>query len=185
MSVRYDGVSIMLHWSIALLIVAAFFLEQGVKDSAPLDPAYVLHALTGLAVLVLTLVRIAWRLLTPAPPYPAAMPCWQRWAARAMALAFYALMLLMPLTGWISHSLEYAGAFGSGSGLDVFGYLMIPAFPGWHYFSPDTMKHLHAALTHFWIPLLALHVAAALWHHFRDRDDVLMRMLPFRRVTSA
>ena len=113
-----------------------------------------LHALAGLAVLVLTGVRIVWRLVTPAPPYPAAMPGWQRWTARAMALAFYALMLLMPVTGWISHSLEYAGAFGAGSGLDVFGYVTIPAFPGWQHFPPNTLKELHAAFTHFWIPLL-------------------------------
>ena len=103
-----------------------------------------------------------------------------------MALAFYALMLLMPVTGWISHSLEYGGAFGAGSGLDVFGYVTVAAFPGWHYFPPNTLKELHAAFTHFWIPLLALHVAAALWHHFRDRDDVLVRMLPSRRgITRA
>ncbi len=181
---RYDGVSIALHWSIALLIIAAFFLEQDVKDAAPFDPAYVLHALAGLAVLVLTVVRIVWRLVTPAPPYPAAMPRWQRRAARATTMAFYAFMLLMPLTGWISHSLEYGGAFGAGAGLEVFGYVTIPALPGWYHFPPNTMKHLHAALTHFWIPLLALHVTAALWHHFRDRDDVLVRMLPFVRGTT-
>jgi len=181
---RYDGVTIALHWSIAALIIAAFALEQGVKDSAPLDPAYVLHALAGLAVLVLSLVRIVWRLVTPAPPYPAAMPRWQRRAARAMAFAFYALMILMPLTGWISHSLEYGGAFGSNTGLEVFGYLTVPAFPGWQHFPPNTMKHLHNALTHWWIPLLALHVIAALWHHFRDHDDVLKRMLPLKRSVS-
>ena len=181
---RYDGVTIALHWSIAGLIVAAFFLEQGVKDSAPLDPGYVLHALAGLAVLVLSVVRIVWRLVTPAPPYPAAMPAWQRWSARAMAFAFYALMLFMPITGWISHSLEYGGAFGSNTGLEVFGYVAVPAFPGWQLFPPDTMKHLHAASPHWWIPLLALHVAAALWHHFRDHDDVLVRMLPVKRFVS-
>jgi len=181
---RYDGVTIALHWSIAGLIVAAFLLEQGVKDSAPLDPAYVLHALVGFAVLVLSAVRIVWRLVTPALPYPAAMPVWQRWTARAMAIAFYVLMILMPLTGWISHSLEYGGAFGSDTGLEVFGYVTVPAFPGWQYFPPNAMKHLHAAFTHWWIPLLALHVVAALWHHFRDHDDVLVRMLPARRQIS-
>lgn len=106
---RYSRVAIFLHWAIAILIiynlVSGFLVWDFAKDfvrSTP--PLYIIgltsHLSSGLTVLVLTVVRIAWRLLHEPPPYPAGMKTWERHAAHFAHFFLYAAMVLMPLTGW-------------------------------------------------------------------------------------
>lgn len=106
---RYSRVAIILHWAIAVLIiynlVSGFLIWDFAKDfvrSTP--PLYIIglisHLSSGLTVLVLTVVRIAWRLLHEPPPYPAGMKTWERHTAHFAHFFLYAVMLLMPLTGW-------------------------------------------------------------------------------------
>jgi len=108
---RYTRRAIFLHWTIAAFIIfnlcSGFFIEAWLhgqlKDSAPPQISWmslVLHVSSGLTVLALTVVRVAWRLLNDPPPYPAGMKPWERHTAHFAHFLLYAAMVLMPLTGW-------------------------------------------------------------------------------------
>jgi cytochrome b561 len=182
---RYSRVAIVLHWLIALLLIGNLVVGLWVLD--PLmhsaDPAtkrlgftvIQLHKSVGLTVLVLAVVRLAWRLMNPPPPYPSHMTRAEVVLAKLSHWGFYGLMLALPLTGWTMVST---------------GKLVLPIF----YFGLFEVPHLpvtramgrlahegHLILGWITLALIVLHVAAALKHHFWDRDDVLVRMLPWLR----
>lgn len=168
---RYNRVARVLHWLMAALIIgnlAGGMLHDTIKDTINLMP---LHKSAGLSVLALTLVRIGWRLTWQPPPYPPAMGAWQIRAAQGVQAAFYALMLALPLTGWVMAS---AGQYP----LTWFGLLDVPKLGVMR----DSALHLtsrsgHEALGWLLIALVAVHVAAALRHHLILKDRVLERML--------
>jgi cytochrome b561 len=171
-----------LHWLIAAAIIGLLIVGKymhGLSDSHPDKFAlYQLHKSFGITVLALTVFRIGWRLVNPAPPFPASMPAWQRWGAYASHFLLYALMLGLPLSGWLRVSTDELGIPTL-----LFGLIELPALP----IGPsDRISHLahdaHELMGNAMILLLILHVAAALKHHFWDRDDVLRRILPFTRV---
>src|SRR3990167_10371353 len=99
---RYSAVAMLLHWSIAALIIANLFLgwRMGfLKGLAQFD-MFQLHKSVGITVLVLSIVRLVWRMLNPVPPLPAGMKGWEVAAAHVTHWAFYGLMIGLPLTGW-------------------------------------------------------------------------------------
>lgn len=171
-----------LHWLIAAAIIGLLIVGKymhGLSDSHPDKFAlYQLHKSFGITVLALTVLRIGWRFANPAPPLPDSMPRWQRWGAHASHFLLYALMLGLPLSGWLRVSTDELGIPTL-----LFGLVELPALP----IGPDNrISHLahdaHELMGNAMILLLILHVAAALKHHFWDRDDVLRRILPFTRV---
>ena len=183
---RYGAVSIALHWTIAALILIQIGLgwymnEGGVPDHSPAqDRIQDIHVTIGLTVLLLVLVRIGNRLVHPAPPLPSGIPVWERYLAHTAHWLFYALMLVMPLTGWALVSVRHED-------IPFYG-LAWPAMPGLaNLAKPEAkalghlIKHVHVYIL-IWIALinLALHVAGALKHQF-DGHPVLWRMLPFLR----
>jgi cytochrome b561 len=101
-SERYTRVAIVLHWAIAAFIVfnlcTGFFMESWPPPIRMM--ALMLHASSGLTVLVLTVARVVWRLLNDPPPYPAGMKSWERHTAHFAHFLLYAAMVLMPLSGW-------------------------------------------------------------------------------------
>lgn len=169
---RYSTVAIWLHWTIALLVIVN--LAVGIlHDPFPaLRPWMGAHKAIGITVLVLTLGRIAWRLSHPAPPPPADLPTAEKGAAHATHFLFYALLLAMPLTGWMMVS----GSDKRGP-LNWFGLFDIP------YLSVSTAAggfghSAHGVLGWLMLALVVLHVAAALRHHLILRNTVLARMAP-------
>ncbi len=170
----YSGVSIALHWLTALLVVGQVLtvmaMDTDLADNRPLWS--MLHKSGGLTILVLTLARIGWRLREPWIPEPVATPRWQAFAARAVHVGFYGVLLAMPLIGW---------AASSAAGRDIlwYGLFQWPLLPieGGRDAARDIIEwhELSAKLLYV---LLALHVGAALKHHLIDRDNVLRRMLP-------
>jgi len=160
------------HW-----LVAALILAQGVIGltmvQMGLTPAkvrvFALHKSIGMTILALVLLRIAWRLGEKRPADPPAMPRWQRRAAHGLHLALYVLILLIPLSGWWFNS-------ASGAPLVWFDWLKLPGLGGYDPVWKPRALLLHQTLFWILIALLVLHVGAALWHHFRQRDDVLRRM---------
>jgi len=165
---RYSGIAILFHWTIAVLVLVNLWIGL-VGGSMPA------HKAIGITVLVLTLGRIGWRLGHRPPPLPPATPAWERLAAHAAHRLFYLLLLVLPLSGW---------AMVSGTRrnpLDWFGLFPIPYLP-----IPPSLAHLghdaHGLIGFAMLGLVALHVAAALRHHFLLRDDVLSRMLPGTRA---
>jgi cytochrome b561 len=161
------------HWLIAVLIIAQGVIGLAMVQMG-LTPAkvrvFALHKSIGITILALVLLRIAWRLTERRPADPVGMPRWQRHAAHGLHLALYVLILAIPLSGWWFNSAANAP-------LVWFGWLKLPSLTGgldpvW---KPRALL-LHQALFWLLVALLVLHVGAALWHHFRQRDDVLRRM---------
>ena len=183
---RYGTVAMILHWLIAIAIITLLVVGKYMEGLPNSDPSkfflYQMHKSSGLTVLVLSIARIVWRLTNVVPPLPAATPFLLRWAAHASHLAFYVLIIAIPLSGW-------AAASTSSSGVPTvwFGLFEVPSFPGLpegeareeaHEFAEE----VHELLGNLMILLLIVHVGAALKHHFWDRDTVLRRMLPFTKV---
>lgn len=171
---RYHGVAIALHWIIGGLILANLalgLLNDAIKDATGWGPIP-LHKSIGLTVLALSLARLVWRLVHRPPPMPRSMAPGERRLANGVHRTFYALMILMPLTGWIMSS---AGRYP----LNWFGLFPVPKFAvakGDAIVGLTDQAHLYLG---WLLLLLALgHAAAALRHHFVLRDAVLGRMLP-------
>lgn len=176
---RYSTVSILLHWTLAALLIVQVFVG-GCFEEVPRGPrkaeAFALHASLGATILFLSLVRLGWRAVHPAPPLPANYSRPVRLLARATHVGFYVVMIGMPLTGW-------AAASTSGRPLpDVWGAIPFPRLPVSGEAAHDAAEALHVdvILKLLWA-LLALHVAGALKHHLIDRDSTLARMLPIAR----
>jgi cytochrome b561 len=174
MSHRYTGTAIALHWIIALLILVALPLGLTMTE-LQLSPQklklYAWHKWLGVTVFALAVLRLLWRATHPAPPLPAAVPAWQRAAAHTLHWVLYALMLAIPLTGWLMSSAK-------GFQTVYLGVLPIPDLLAKDEALGETLAAVHAWLAYALAALLAVHVAAALKHHYIDRDDVLRRMLP-------
>lgn len=169
---RYSGGAILLHWLIAALLLANIVVAFTMEDARSLMP---LHKSIGITVLLLTLVRIGWRLTHAAPPLPATLAPWERIAARVTHGAFYLLLLAMPLLGWATSS---AGKWGTGALFGIIPWFDLPIAK-----SDDlheAMGEAHELAAYLTIALIALHVAGALKHQFVDRDGTLSRILPGR-----
>lgn len=168
---RYNRGARALHWVIAVLVIANIaggLLHDALEDVINLMP---LHKASGMTVLALSLVRIAWRFMWRAPAHPEGMSGLEVLAAKATHLLFYALMLAMPVTGWIMSS---AGKYP----LSWFGLFDLPKLPVTRDSALYEMGHEgHELLGWLFAALVILHVAAALRHHFILRDRVLERML--------
>jgi cytochrome b561 len=175
---RYGAPAIALHWIAAALILFNLGFGLYLVD-LPLSPQklryFSYHKWVGITVLLLSAARLLWRLGHPAPALPAGMRPWEVRLAHASHILLYVLFFASPLSGWL---------FSSASGFQT---VYLGVFP-----IPDLLpknKELAEILkiTHHWInymlaAVIALHAAAALKHHYIDRDDVLVRMLPsFRK----
>jgi len=187
MRTRYSAVSIMFHWTIAVLILANLLLgwRMGYLTGMEQFGMVQLHKSIGITVLVLSLGRIAWRLLNPPPPSTALEKPWEHRAAHITHWFFYVMMIGMPLTGWAMVSVSAFNIptllwktipwphIGFLNALDPMGRARVEAANG--------SVHLYLALGGG--ALIALHVAAALKHQFIVRDGVLGRMVPGLRCT--
>jgi cytochrome b561 len=175
-SSRYSGVAIALHWLLALLIAGTFCVGLYMHE-LPFSPTrlklYNWHKWAGVTVMALSALRLLWRLTHRPPPDPP-MPAWQARAAHAVHGALYLLFFMVPLAGW---------AYSSAAGFPVvlFGVLPLPDFVRPDRALAEVLKERHALLAFALAALVLLHVAAALKHHFVDRDGLLQRMRPVRR----
>lgn len=166
-----------LHWFIAVLIAAQFVLGW-LAVSWRLSPTkidlFVWHKSTGMLVLVLVLVRLAWRATHRAPAWPSHMPRWERVAAGLSHVLLYVAMIALPLSGWVISS-------AAGVPFRIYWRVPLPSIAAPDKHLADIAATAHLALGIVLIVLLLMHVGAALRHHYVKRDDVLARMLPWRR----
>jgi len=171
---RWGVVSISLHWLTLLLIIGLATVGL-LMDELPTSPfkiqVYALHKSFGLTVLVLTLLRLAWRLMAGVPQPVPGVPRWQHWAANGVHGLLYALLLAMPLSGWLYNS-------ASGFPLKWFGLFSLPKLTGYDPGIKQFALETHETLFYVLASVLLLHAAAALKHHYFDRDTTLKRMLP-------
>ncbi len=180
---KYDGTAMLLHWVTALLIIfmLAFgeelieageeFEEAGEAFAGTFLPS--IHVSIGVAILALTLLRLLWRVTHTAPPLPVTMKPWEVAVSKLAHLAFYALLIGIPLTGWLAFG-DFVREEPAMASLRVFGLFALPAAPA----LGEAAKELHEIGSNAMIVLVALHVLAAVKHQFLDNDGVLWRMLP-------
>ena len=178
---RYTATAKLLHWILALALIAAIGIGLymvSLSFSPQRLKLYNWHKWLGVSILLLSLVRLGWRLANKPPALPAAMaakmPAWQHKAHHGTHHALYALFFLVPLLGW---------AYSSAAGFPIVFLGLVP-LPDWVPVSPalaETIKPLHQWSAYALAGLIVLHIAAALKHQLVDRDGLLLRMLPERR----
>jgi cytochrome b561 len=164
----YGRAGQVLHWLVVAGIAASYFLAEAAEDDERGD-LMGLHRSIGIAILALAALRVLWRLVDRAPAWPASMARWERVGARAAHALLYALLFALPLTGWLVSSAE-------GDAVTFFGWFELPPLSVG--VDEDLLEDAHEALFNALVAIAALHAAAALKHHFWDRDGVLRSMLP-------
>jgi cytochrome b561 len=174
---RYTAVAQAFHWIIAALIVTQFTLGWMGED-LPLGihklSLLARHKSFGMTVLMLAILRLIWRLFNRPPELPAGMSSTERLLARGTHVAFYALLFIMPLTGWLMSSAKNYS-------VSWFGRFTWPDLIAPNERAFDVLRNTHDALSWLLFALAILHILAALKHHFWHKDDVLLRMLPFTK----
>jgi cytochrome b561 len=179
---RYSGGAIAFHWIIALLIVANLLGAHWTEDweGPARATAMGLHKATGITILVLSVARLLWRLGHRPPPFPAGIRGWEALGARAVHWLFYLLMVAIPVSGWLMISAASPRRpFYWYGGFDL-PYLPVEGQKGVQVVAHD----LHEWLGWLMIGLLALHIGAALKHHFVDDQGFIGRMWPGRSAAS-
>ena len=176
---RYHGVAILLHWVLGAALIAVFALGVYMAD-LPFSPQrlkfYSWHKWAGMLILLLSVLRLVWRLTHRPPALPAAieqaMPRWQAVAHHATHHGLYLLFFAVPLIGW---------AYSSAAGFPVvlFGVLPLPDFVPVDKALAELIKPWHQISAFAMAALVLLHVAGALKHALIDRDGLLQRMSPF------
>lgn len=168
----YNRYSRYIHWLMAFLILLMVFLGWRFDDKDTMLLARAnLHKSIGITILLLTFLRIGLRLAYKAPPEPP-MPKWQLWAAKALHVAFYVVMIAMPLSGWlmVSTSAREIPFFGM-----PWPHLPVPQTHEAH----ESFEAVHGLIAKIlFYGMIPLHVLAALKHQFVDKDEVVEHMVP-------
>ena len=173
---RYGSLAIGLHWLTLLLLIAVYacieLRELYPKGSDPREALKTWHFMLGLLVFGVTLIRLGIRLSAPEPKIVPPLPAWQTQLARAVHGLLYAMMLGLPLAGWLMLS-------AAGKPIPFFD-LELPALSGENKELAGNIKEVHATIGEIGYFLIALHAAAAVFHHHVMKDNTLLRMLPPR-----
>jgi cytochrome b561 len=174
-ALRYSLVSIWLHWLIAAFVLINLFLGfyHGDFGKAATPWLMFFHKSTGITVLGLTVARILWRLVNRPPPFDRALRRWEANLARSIHLLFYALLLILPLTGWAATS--SGGRDTSYFGLFDIGLLPVSRSESAH----ELFEEVHEVLGKLMIGLILLHVAGAVKHHLQGHRHLIGRMAPW------
>lgn len=173
---KYTFIAVLLHWITALFIASAFVLGiymTGLLLSPLKLRLYSYHKWAGVFIFAIALLRISWRAFNPPPKLPAHMADWEKNAAKAAHYALYALITVVPLSGWIMSSAH-------GFQTVFLGVLPLPDIIGKDKELAGQLESLHFILNKLLLLTIIAHAVAALKHHFIDRDDVLIRMLRWR-----
>jgi cytochrome b561 len=179
---KYTPVGVAFHWIMAGLVIyqlaSGWLMERELVGAEKLN-AYQNHSEIGLSLLLLGILRLTWRLIVPGPINDADRQGWRTNAAHAIHLAFYALFAILPLSGWIMWS-----AIQPAEPLYLAGVLPVPGMPfyalspEWQFLVLDHAEGVHAFGMILLTLLVPAHAGAAIKHHFWDRDDVFLGMLP-------
>lgn len=182
-SSRYAVVAIILHWLIALAIVAQVSIawRMGGKPTPQSFALIQLHKSIGISILAFSIVRLGWRLTNPPPKEPAGLATWERVLSQVVHWGFYVIMIGMPLTGWLMVS-----ASKTAIPTVLFWSVPLANLPGIDRLTPaaKAMAHAigengHSLLAWGIYGLFVLHVGGALKHQVFDRSPpILPRMAP-------
>ena len=176
---KYSGLAMLLHWLVAALVIAQLLIAVTAERAPTREAGGAImanHVALGVLIFALVAVRLVWRQLSPPPPANPNHATWERTLARIVYFAFYTLLLVMPIAGWIAMS-------SFGEPISVFGLFQLPALPVPN--NPalgEQIFELHGASGIALLVLAAFHSLAALKHTLLDKDRTLFRMLPFGKV---
>ncbi len=182
---RYTRVAIILHWLIALAILAqlagGLWMVDAIKEKESQALAYDVyqwHKAVGLIILTLSLLRLVWRFTHTPPPMPAAMAAWQKCAAHGVHGLLYLLMIAIPILGWAMVSTSPYGLPTM-----IFGLFEWPHIPWLLDIANKTewsewFEEAHELAAYSMMLLLCVHIGAALQHQLIHKDHLLRRMLP-------
>jgi cytochrome b561 len=171
----YSGTAKTLHWLVVALLIAQFafaWTMPHIGRDTPVSTLIDLHFTFGVIILPVVLVRLVWRLVQGAPQPEVGVPAWQETLSSIVHWLLYVLLLVIPILGWIN-------ADWRGMPVALFGQFEMPKLiatraAGWGW-----TGDLHGLLANYLLlALVALHVVAALYHHYVRHDGVLKRMLP-------
>lgn len=169
---RYHLSSVALHWLMLALFIGVYasinLRELFDKGSAPREALKSLHFMLGLLMFALVWLRLSMRIKHAAPGISPTPPAWQEAAAKAAHLALYAIMIGMPLMGWLLLS-------AAGKPIPFFG-LELPALIGPDKALAGQLKQAHELVGELGYFLIGAHAVAALFHHYIKRDNTLLRM---------
>lgn len=176
---RYSTGAMLFHWTIAVLVIVNWRLaEAGEHAAIDADKAFFWgqHKAVGITILVLSVLRLGWRLMHKPPPMSDLVPKWQRVLGKTVHVIFYVMLIGLPIGGWLTISYY-------GSDIDYWGLFTIPGLP----VEPDmeagkAIGGQHAAGAKLLLALVALHTLGALKHTFVDKVNGIGRMLPFGRT---
>ncbi|WP_088183907.1 cytochrome b [Sphingobium sp. Z007] len=168
---RFPLLSRVLHWTMAVLIVAMLFIGVGmVSTTSPrYDALLSIHRSIGIFILVLVALRLINRLFNPPPSLPADLPVWQTMLAKASHLLLYGLMFALPIIGWAMLS---AGGYP----FEIFGSIDLPPITPRDLALFAMLRSAHTILAFILFATFLAHVGAALFHGFIRRDGVLKSM---------
>ncbi len=162
-----------LHWVIAGLVICQFILARMAAEASLFEQLVIFgrHKSFGMTILGLAILRLLWRLANPRPASPVEQPRYQRLLARASHDLMYVLIFALPLTGWIMSS-------ALNTPVSYFGLFTWPDLIAPQQELAEPLKLIHGTLFKGLAGIVCIHAAAALYHHFIAKDDVLRRMLP-------
>jgi len=168
----YDPVAQALHWLTLLLLGLQFGLAWSAPERvASPDTLISLHLSFGVVVLLVVLMRLAWRVVSPVPAFPSDGPGWQRLGSQIVQIMLYVLLVALPILGWL-----WAGA--RGWQVSLFGLVTLPDLVAQGSSLGRLAGDLHALLSNVLLVLVGLHVVGALYHTVVRRDGTMQRMLP-------
>jgi cytochrome b561 len=171
---RYGSVSMGLHWLTLAILIGVYacinLTDLYPKGSGPREALKTWHFMLGLTVLAVVTLRLLNRLRGPAPAVTPPLARWQRRLANGIHIALYALMIVMPILGWLMLS-------ASGKPIPFFGVQLPPLLTETKDLA-EQLKEVHETIGTMGYFLIGGHALAALFHHFVTRDNTLVRMLP-------
>lgn len=173
---RYDGIAQSFHWVVVALVLAQYatkWLPPGLVAMTE-NQMDAWHGAIGPVILLVTLLRLAWRLWHPPPPPPPDLAAPLRMLSRGTHWLFYIILLVLPLLGWVAAS-------GYGAEVSLLKAVPLPAIVARDKGLAESVGSIHGALAWILLGVIVLHVCGALHHALIKRDDVLRRMVPGRR----
>ncbi len=176
----YGTIAKAFHWVMFLILlgmVAVGYYMYELPADTPQQMGYKFglydyHKSFGILILLLVVLRLGWRMINPVPKMPGGMRKIEIFSAHAMHVLLYIMMFIQPLSGWLMSS------YG-GHPVKFFGSVL-PALADKDKALGDIFHEVHEITAALLIALFAIHVAAALFHHFIRKDDVMKKMLPHR-----
>lgn len=176
----YSQAARLFHWLSAATLLAAvlivllrYLVDEGSAEKALID----LHRSVGVCVLLLTGLRLLWRLVRR-PPAHDDLPALLRGLAALAHLALYGLLLAIPLLGWTLSN-------AAGKPVRLAGFIPLPPLTGRDRDLADDLANWHTWGGYLLLALIALHILAALWHFVVRKDQVLYAMLPLQRLRRS